>query len=393
LPLEVYAIVSVRPMTVDDLEQVAELLQAAFPDIPLDHAEAIGTWWHEPGFRPGEAWVAEEAGCVVGHVATMRTWMALCGHRVPTLHIGSVCVSPSRQGSGIGSLMMREAHSQVAGDAELTFLTPAHDPSLDAFYMRLGYVHVLRQEPRVRVGLGDIWSPGPPGRPAGEKDVEDIKRLYEETYLSINGFFGRTADMWRRRIALQPRLWVFHQAAFFVAHSGNQISAYCARTVGDAGLRVIEWAAEPERYEDAFAVLMAACASSGERSAVVAIGPEHPMYDLLVPGSGTVLAPEEDWSMLAVLKPEAVAQRVHLWARDRILNGWHLELGPEGLRIAGSQGSLSCGLVGAAALFYNGASVSRLEAEGALTLDGDLDRLLSSVFPQRFAGRSPLDCI
>jgi len=384
--------VQIRPATQADLDQANQLVAAAFPEAVLDHEDALQRLAEEPGFRPQEAWVAVDGSRVLGHVATLHTTMALEGQWVPALHLGTVCVHPSRQGRGLGSHMLRTVCAQAAGDAELAILTPAHNERLYSFYQRLGYVHVLQQTPRLLIRTGDLPVTPPSARPVRDDDVGALAEVHRATYVAINGSFGRPIDAWRHRVAGHARLWAFHQATFGVA-GDPEVRAYAARTVGDVDLEVVEWAAAPGCSDQALAALAAVCHPHPQSQAVVHVGPHHPLRHLLHGAEQEELPPDEEWAMLLVLKPAAMANRVREWVCGRVPPGWGLKVGSGKVEAAGPDGRLMCELGAAVALLYNGASAGRLEAEGALHLHGNVEALLAACFPQRYASPSPLDTI
>jgi putative acetyltransferase len=97
--------VEIRIETADDAAAVARVVEEAFgrPD-ELRMVEAVRA---SPGFVPELAFVADDAGVVVGHV--MLSWVGLVGSEQRLLELAPLAVAPARQREGIGTALARAA--------------------------------------------------------------------------------------------------------------------------------------------------------------------------------------------------------------------------------------------------------------------------------------------
>ena len=126
--------VRIRPEELADRRASVEVERAAFgSDQEPGIVEAVRD--EEGSF----ALVAEDEGDVVGHLQFSRAWAG----DVPVLALGPIGVLPSRQGSGIGSALMR-AGIEEAREHEEAAVVLLGDP---AFYRRFGF------EPGIMFGL------------------------------------------------------------------------------------------------------------------------------------------------------------------------------------------------------------------------------------------------
>ncbi len=90
------------------------------------------------------ALVAEEAGTVLGHLQFSRAWIG----DAPVLALGPIGVLPDRQGTGIGSALMRAGLEEARAREEAAVLLFG-DP---AFYRRFGF------EPGVTIGVPNPYA-------------------------------------------------------------------------------------------------------------------------------------------------------------------------------------------------------------------------------------------
>jgi GNAT superfamily N-acetyltransferase len=95
------------------------------------------------------AWVAELAGCIVGHVAISepgtddaapRIWREQSGETTPTLVLGRLFVLPDARGHAVGRRLLEAARdeSRTRG-TRLTLDVMAKDTAAIALYERLGW--------------------------------------------------------------------------------------------------------------------------------------------------------------------------------------------------------------------------------------------------------------
>jgi putative acetyltransferase len=123
--------VKIRLETTDDAAAVGRVVEAAFgrPD-ELRMVEAVRA---SDGFVPELAFVADDAGEVVGHVMLSR--VALVGADRPLLELAPLAVAPARQREGIGSALTRAALAAAEARNEPLVLVLG-DPR---YYVRFGF--------------------------------------------------------------------------------------------------------------------------------------------------------------------------------------------------------------------------------------------------------------
>jgi putative acetyltransferase len=123
--------VQIRVETPDDATAVARVVEAAFgrPD-ELRMVEAVRA---SDGFVPELAFVADDAGEVVGHV--MLSTVGLVGSERHLLELAPLAVAPARQRAGIGSALTRAALAAADARNEPLVLVLG-DPR---YYVRFGF--------------------------------------------------------------------------------------------------------------------------------------------------------------------------------------------------------------------------------------------------------------
>ncbi|GGF49516.1 acetyltransferase [Azorhizobium oxalatiphilum] len=133
---------SIRPATEEDLTAVMALYaQPGMDDgkvLPLEEAKALfARFARYPDYV---LYVAEDAGEVVGTFALLV--MDNLGHLgAPSAIVEDVVVSPTRQGGGVGGVMMRFAMRKAAGKGcyKLVLSSNAKRVKAHQFYENLGF--------------------------------------------------------------------------------------------------------------------------------------------------------------------------------------------------------------------------------------------------------------
>jgi GNAT superfamily N-acetyltransferase len=131
--------VQLRPMRVEDTEEVHELIFFTFdalaasrgrpPEPRPDPAEAHIRYRHLVEHDPEGAWVATEEGRIVGCALALR--------REDVWGLSLLVVHPEAQSSGTGSALLRAAHRYAAG-ARGRIIMASPDPRALRAYFRLG---------------------------------------------------------------------------------------------------------------------------------------------------------------------------------------------------------------------------------------------------------------
>jgi len=132
---------AIRVAREDDWPAIVEVHRAAFgPRLGRDdHGDEVARLAQELHDRPDLhepdlSFVAEEDGCVVGHV--MNTWNGIEGTATRILQFSPLGVLPEYQGRGHGSALVRASLDAVRARGEpLLFLLGA-----PAYYGRFGFV-------------------------------------------------------------------------------------------------------------------------------------------------------------------------------------------------------------------------------------------------------------
>jgi putative acetyltransferase len=123
----------IREQTPADANGVSQVLTAAFADD--GRVGKLAAALLARADRPGAAFVAEEAGEVVGHVQLSISWVDAHRELVRVLVLSPLGVSPSRQRQGIGRALVGAAVDAAARlGAPAVFLEG--DP---AYYAKLGW--------------------------------------------------------------------------------------------------------------------------------------------------------------------------------------------------------------------------------------------------------------
>jgi putative acetyltransferase len=125
--------VIIRDLQIDDAAAARRVVTDAFAD--AGRVAALAEALHARADRPDAAFVAEDAGEIVGHVQLSRSWIDAQQQLVEVLVLSPLAVAPARQRQGIG-----RALSGAAVDAAQRLGSPAvfleGDP---AYYVRLGW--------------------------------------------------------------------------------------------------------------------------------------------------------------------------------------------------------------------------------------------------------------
>lgn len=120
---------TVRPATADDREAIVEVVRAAFGQD--DEVDLVRRVWASPDLMPDLELVADEAGTVVGHVLCTRAHVG----ETPVVAVAPLAVSPARQRSGVGSMLMERVVELASASGEVLIGLLGH-PS---YYPRFGF--------------------------------------------------------------------------------------------------------------------------------------------------------------------------------------------------------------------------------------------------------------
>lgn len=142
-----------RDLTAAEIEAIRAILWAAFGDDPED-GFTEDDWEHALG---GTHVVAEINDRIVAHASVVPRELRVAGRPLATGYVEAVAVEPGRQGSGLGTAVMREAAAIVAGYELGALGTGEHH-----FYERLGW-RTWRGPSSVRTESGERATPDEDG--------------------------------------------------------------------------------------------------------------------------------------------------------------------------------------------------------------------------------------
>jgi aminoglycoside 2'-N-acetyltransferase I len=123
--------VATAALTAAEIAAIRELLAVAFGN-GEDERFTDDDWHHALG---GMHFVVEDAGDIAAHAAVVDRELHVGGRPIRTGYVEAVATAPARQGTGLGTLLMRDVGSYIADRFDLGALgTGAHH-----FYERLGW--------------------------------------------------------------------------------------------------------------------------------------------------------------------------------------------------------------------------------------------------------------
>ncbi|MBB6612525.1 N-acetyltransferase [Pontibacter sp. Tf4] len=130
--------ITIRQEEPKDYTAVSELIEEAFRNEAYsDHKEhfLVKRLRKSDTFIPELSMVAEVEGTIVGHILLTRISIVNGEHRFPSLALAPVSVKPAFQGKGIGSQLIREAHSIAKALGYSSIVLLGHEN----YYPRFGY--------------------------------------------------------------------------------------------------------------------------------------------------------------------------------------------------------------------------------------------------------------
>ena len=130
--------VDIRGETVEDYDQIAEVIEAAFRDEPFsDHQEhrLVERLRQSDAFVPELSLVAETRQQIVGHILLTPLKIRQGNHSFNSLALAPVSVRPDFQRKGIGSQLIQEAHRKARGMGYTSVIVLGHEK----YYPRFGY--------------------------------------------------------------------------------------------------------------------------------------------------------------------------------------------------------------------------------------------------------------
>jgi predicted acetyltransferase len=387
--------VLVRTPTAEDHPRIFRLVKQAFvEDLAQEFDES------RPMLEDDRRLVAEADGRVVGHLGVWPLGHWLGGRRVATGGVSAVAIDPAWRGRGVGTKLLREALTGMAGRGEaLATLFPL----TRGVYRRLGW-EIAGERPGWRVATAPLTTlPAAPDVEVVPGSGDDVGAMHDlETRLAPGtaGMLDR-GEVFARR-ALVPG----EDHAVYLARRGGELVGYVVYAHGSADepgelftLRVRELVAADGDAERALWRLLGSHAS-GARTARAVGPPTHPL-ELELPERALQPDPVPwRWMTRVVDLPRAVEQRgwapgatcrVDLEIHDPLMEAndgrWRLEVADGGATLArGGDGLVRLDVGAAAALLTGWADPRMLDRAGRLAAAGgtDLDGLTAAL-----AGRIP----
>lgn len=140
-------------LTPAEVSALRALLWAAFP--PGEEGFTEEDWTHALG---GMHFLLEDDGAIEAHASVVERELRVAGRSVRTGYVEAVATSPTSQGRGLGSVVMREVTAYVRDEYELGAL----GTGLHGFYERLGW-ETWRGPTSVRTDGGEQRTPDEDG--------------------------------------------------------------------------------------------------------------------------------------------------------------------------------------------------------------------------------------
>jgi len=137
--------VPIRPMTVSDLDAVAELDALAFEPIWRNSVDTLQRAYQQAGI----ATVIEEAGQIIGYQISTRNPYGL--------HLARLAVRPERQRQGLGLMLVADLLQRAAERAILRVTVNTQDNNLASLrlYRRLGFQYTGENYPVYEYRFGE----------------------------------------------------------------------------------------------------------------------------------------------------------------------------------------------------------------------------------------------
>lgn len=125
----------IRVAVEEDWPAIVEVHREAFGEEGDDVARLVGELRNESElYEPGLSFVAEDDGCIAGHV--MNTWNGIEGSGVRLLQLSPLGVLPAFQRRGHGSALVRASLDAVRARGEPLLLVEGNP----RYYGRFGFV-------------------------------------------------------------------------------------------------------------------------------------------------------------------------------------------------------------------------------------------------------------
>ena len=190
---------TIRTILADDLEQVHQLYAEVYGDQSLGLWRRRYAWQFERNpstqYRPCQLWVAEEAGAVLGFLASFPIRLLVAGREVVTLCPCDLMVSSAARGSGLGRRLVEAYSAATAG------LAPALQYSRPSgrVFERLGYQAVFAQPVLLRpYDAGALLTFALSGRPSSTPSWGLLQRTALPVAGALGGMAARILNRVRR---------------------------------------------------------------------------------------------------------------------------------------------------------------------------------------------------
>ncbi len=214
-----------RPMTLDDVDSVLDLADAAFgdlgrrlgqpPDPPREREPSLVRFRQPAVTDPGGAWIAQEGGTLVGAAQAID--------REGVWGLSLLVVHPRAQSRGVGRALLELALTHKEGGTRGGIILASEDPAALRRYARAGF----RLEPCVQAAGQVLVRPEwPAGIRAGDPgDTGDVDAI--GCAVRGAGHGPDIAAMFAGGFALR-----IAPGEGFVFHRGGQVGLLAARAPG-----------------------------------------------------------------------------------------------------------------------------------------------------------------
>ncbi len=198
--------IAIRDGSDADLEEHARLREQGYAIDPRNRGS-----WIDRCRRGGlveRMLGAYDDGRLVGRLSIMPFGQFFGGRAVPAGGIGAVVVAPEYRSRGLGTALLDSAVARMRERGEV--VSPL-GPATMWVYRKCGWEIAGDQSVRVvpTVDLDRLPAPDLRERPAGERDHDAIRKVYNSAALARPGMLARPAWMWHEHLRDEPHRYVY----------------------------------------------------------------------------------------------------------------------------------------------------------------------------------------
>jgi len=235
-----------RCISREELEQVVDLCDRAFPGTPREYFERHTL--RDATLKPEDTIVGRVDGSIVSSIQIFPRTCWVEGHQFHFGGIGNVATDPLMRGSGFAGSLMAEAIELMSSKGfAFSLLTTS---SITAYYEKFGY-RVIPREALSFESAPDV-RPACLIRPVSiPEDLPAVRRLYDRSNCMSVGPIARDERYWRAQLEFCGE----DRDKFLVACEGGRTIGYIRAGFKKGSCRILEFGAEDNRT-DLFGTLL-----------------------------------------------------------------------------------------------------------------------------------------